>query len=803
MKRPAIARPTLYALMTFLCLALVPLAPSTCAQDERERGLKIKVGALPEEARSGREAQINLWAVLIGVSRYQYGDQNLDGYRIANLKNAADDAQSIYEFLKSPEGGSFRDEAEGGHMVLLKDEQATKANVEAALAKLKQAKPNDYFVIYIAAHGTITPSREPGSTTTVETPYFVLFDTDLRDATRTALRMDKFQQIVGQIPAKKGLVLSDTCHSGGVQLAGRDAGDSATRANVRWQEEMNRVTSGVGFISAADQLEQSFERDDLNQGVFTYCLLQGLAGDADVNFDGKVTFNEISGYLRDEVPKLTNNKQHPKYNTTAIQANYMPLSVVSYADVSARGTPEEFSLLVIRTPDIDGVDVAIDGKPFAKFNAGTQRAVMAKVGARSITFARGDLRREIKALVEPGKPKVVEVNLSFSESDAAEDSLVDPTDKQQNVFLREDKEPSKDAKDLFTKGVDHFNKQRFEAAIEQFNRAVQSNGGSYVDAFVYRGRAEQSLGRKEAAVTSFKAALAARPSDFETHTLLAEAKFNAGYNVEEVIGDLRGIIRRHPNFDFARVVYGDVLLARKDVAQAELQLRRAITINPQSPPARLILADVLTYQEDKEKQKRAVEEAEKAVELLQEISKKQVSVSRGLSRLSLSHIIFGGGRYVNAPAMAEARHIAAKALARMVERDDTISNPDPYLDRARIHIQEAMKLAQGLTDKRRLVLALDTSAQIALLKGDIAKAIADAEQSLKTSQGIADLKDFYEAHYTLYSAYSSDQKFAKAAEHLQKFIELAGSQLSPTERKDLEEELKRVKRQKDANRQKG
>ncbi|HSE98283.1 MAG TPA: tetratricopeptide repeat protein, partial [Blastocatellia bacterium] len=460
-------------------------------------------------------------------------------------------------------------------------------------------------------------------------------------------------------------------------------------------------------------------------------------------------------------------------------------------------------LLVIRTPDIDGVEVSIDGKPFAKFNSGTQRAVMAKVGTRSLTFSRGAVRREIRATVEESKPKVVEINLSFSESDLSEDSLVDPTDQQQSVFFREEKEPSKEARDHFTRGVESFNKQRFDEAINLFNRAVSANGGGYADALVYKGRAEQSLGRKEAAVASFKAALQLRPTDFETQTLLAEAKFNAGLNVEEVVADLRSIIRRHPNFDFARVVYGDVLLSRKEYARAELELRRAITINPKSPPARLILADVLTYQESKEKQRRAVEEAEKAVELLDAISKKQVSASRGFRRLSLSHVIFGGGRYTNAPAMAEARHIAATALTRMVERDESINDPDTYLDRARAHIQEALKLARGLGDKRRLVLVLDTSAQNHLLKGDVKSAVADAEESLKLSASTPDLKDFYEAHYTLYSAYVSDQKFAKAVEHLEKFIQLAGSQLDPAARKTLEEELKRIKRLKEANRQKG
>lgn len=784
------------SLTAFLLLALA--SPLINAQEQRGRGLIV--GKTRAEVASGQP--INLWAVIIGVSKYKYGDQNIEGYQISNLKNAADDAQSIYNFLRSPEGGSFRDESEGGRMVLLKDEQATKANIEAAFTKLKQAKPNDYFVLYIAAHGTIVPLREPGSNKTIEVPYFVLYDTDLRNPEATGIRMEKYQQIVAEIPAAKGMVLSDTCHSGGVQLAGRDAGDSAQRANIRYVQEMNSITKGVGIISAADQLEQSFERDDLNQGVFTYCLLQGLSGNADANFDGIVTFNEISAYLRDEVPKLTENKQHPKANTTAIEANYLPLSVVAYADVNALGRPDQYGLLVIRTPDIDGVDVSIDGQRFAKFNAGTQRSVMTKIGARTVSFSRAGTRRDVKAQVVAGKPKVVEVNITFTESDAFEDSSIEPSDQQIGVYLREDKPPTKEAQDLFIKGVDSFNRQKFDMAIDLLNRAVQDMGGAYTDALVYKGRAEQSLGRKEAAVASFKAALQLRPTDFETQTLLAEARFNAGGNVDEVISSLRSVITRHPNFDFARVVYGDVLLSRREFARAEFELRRAVLINPKSPPAHLILADALTYQESKEKQRRAVEEAEKAVALFAEVSRPQTSRSPGLSRQSINRVILGGGRYLNVAAMAEARHIAAKALTQLVDRDETLVNPDEYLDRARAHIQEALKLAETLTDKRRLVLVLDISAQNYFLKGDLARAIADAERSLKLSESIPDMKDFYEAHYTLYQVYNSDQQFARAYDHLEKFISLTGSQLSPVERKRMDEELKQVKRQRDANKQK-
>jgi uncharacterized caspase-like protein/tetratricopeptide (TPR) repeat protein len=772
---------------------------SAQAQDERTRELKIKVGATPEEAKGGSDVQ--LWGVIIGVSRYKNGDQTTKEGQIPNLKNAGDDAQAVYDFLRSPNGGNFKDASEGGHLVLLKDENATKANVERELAKMKQARPNDYFVLYIAAHGALVPQINPQSRATEEVPYFVLYDSDLGNMANTAIRMESFRKVVSETPAKKGLVLSDTCHSAGVQLQGRGL-NTTTRANAKYLEEMNKIPSGVGFLSAADQTELSYELDSLNAGVFTYSLLEGLRGNADINNDGMVNFKELKDYVSDKVSELTERKQRPQANTTSVAANFIPISIVKYASLTTPGNA--YGTLVVRTPDLDGVEVSIDGKLQDTLTNRTQSSIKVAAGTHTLSFAKGGMRRDIQTTVEAQKSKIVEVNLSFSEGE--EDALVEATNRQVNVFLREDKAPSKDAKDYFLKGVDSFNKQKFEAAIDLLNRAVQANNGAYADAFVYLGRAQQSSGKDRAAVESFKNALTLRPTDFETRTLLAEAKFSSGDNVEEVVSELREVIKRHPNFEFARVVLADVMLFRGDLTVAEMQLRAAIRINPKSPPAHMILADVLTYQDSFEKQKEAPKEAQKALELFDEVSKKQVSVSRGLKRLSLSHVIFGGARYTNDKALAEANHIAGKTLMNLVEyalnNAQSLPESRTYLEQSRSYLQEAAKLAQAASDKRRAVLVMAAMAQNHLLREDVTGAIKDGEAALKMAEAIPDLKDLCEARLTLSNAYNSDQKYPKAVEHLQKYLDTCGTQMSADQRQKVQEDLDHLRRQKDANRKK-
>jgi len=786
--------------LAFLC-AFASFGLHGGAAQTQERGLKIKVGATSGELTSDHGPEVGLWAVLIGVSRYQFGDQDLDGNRISNLKHAAEDCEAMRDFLMSPEGGGFHED----HIVALQDEAATKASVQAALAKLKRAKPNDFFVIYIAAHGAVIPIVDAKTNTSRDVPFFLLYDTDLRDPEKTALRMEAFRQTVDGLEAKKGIVLSDTCYSGGVQLIGRGVDDSVV-ANQRYLDLMNRVPQGVGFISAARQTERSYEKDDFSHGVFTYCLIDGLSGAADANQDGKVTFDEVVQYLDQRVPEMTNNKQHPFANTTAVEANYLALSVVTYANLASRGPVGGFGLLKIRVPDIDGVNVAIDDKPEATLQKGIVRTFRVPAGEHRLLFARANTKREWPTKVEAGKSYPFTINFAFSESASADDSLVDPGE-QTNVYLPPDIKAPKDAEELFLQGVDLFNKQDYKRSIEKLNQAndrfdskSKAEGGDYAEALVYRGRAEQSLGLEKEAIKSFQRALQLKPSDFETRTLLAEARFNAIANLDQVEKDLRTVIDAHPDFAFARVVLADLLHYLGKPSQAEWELRLAINDDPNYPAAYLALADALTYQGSQDKQKEAIKMAEKALELFKKVSEKKVKLSTGLKHLSISHVIFGHANYSNNNVMAEAHHMVAKTKTRLVQfnpRKLSSQEKAVYLDSARTELNEALGLAQKLTDKRRLALVLETSALNHFLKGEVQPSIEDGKQALKVAAQFPDMKDLPDVHLTLYGAYKSSQDYAKAADNLEKYIEVGG--LSPDDAANRKAEVSNLRNKARAN----
>lgn len=76
---------------------------------------------------------------------------------------------------------------------------------------------------------------------------------------------------------------------------------------------MERLAGGRGkvIITASAANEVSVEKDELQHGVFTYYLLEGLRGAADTDRDGTVTVDEAYRYVSEKVPRATGQEQHP------------------------------------------------------------------------------------------------------------------------------------------------------------------------------------------------------------------------------------------------------------------------------------------------------------------------------------------------------------------------------------------------------------------------------------------------------------------------------------------------------------
>jgi len=230
------------------------------------------------------------WAVIIGISKYQYSGQ--DG--LTNLIFADDDAKAFANVLMSLEWNA-------SHMKLLINKEATQRNIMIALESwLTKAGPNDLIVLYWAGHGFPDP-EDP------EKVYFACYDTDI-SIPATGYRMDRVRTALHERKARNVILLADTCHAG--KLITRGERGISIIPHIDRMNRQQEVPKGWVFMVGADTDRQAIEHTSWTNGAFTHSLIKGLSGEADGYQslgpkDKIVTMGELRAYLNSAMPDET------------------------------------------------------------------------------------------------------------------------------------------------------------------------------------------------------------------------------------------------------------------------------------------------------------------------------------------------------------------------------------------------------------------------------------------------------------------------------------------------------------------
>jgi hypothetical protein len=238
----------------------------------------------------------NVWAVVVGINDYP---------RLPKLKYAVNDAEAFYRLLV--EDNRIPRE----NVVLLANEQANLVNLRSTLGtRIKNAAgENDMVIIFFAGHGATERDAASPDGDGLE-KYLLPFDTDPADLYTTAMPMVEVARILNRIRSERIVFIADACYSGA--SGGRTVNVSGMRTNIG-DGYLDRVVGGRGkvIITASSANEVSVEKDELQHGVFTYYLVEGLRGKADVDRDSLVTVDEAYRYVYEQVPKATGQEQHP------------------------------------------------------------------------------------------------------------------------------------------------------------------------------------------------------------------------------------------------------------------------------------------------------------------------------------------------------------------------------------------------------------------------------------------------------------------------------------------------------------
>jgi len=242
------------------------------------------------------EIRRNVWAVVIGINGYP---------NVRQLKFAVNDAKAFYDHLVN------HSQIPAKNVTLLLDREATLSKLRSTLGThLKRtAGKDDMVIIYFAGHGSTEKDVMSPDGDGLE-KYLLPFDADPKDLYASALPMREISHIFNRVRSERLVFLADSCYSGA--SGGRTIGIAGVRANIS-ETFLDRFASGKGrvIITASGANEVSTENDDLQHGVFTYYLLEGLKGKADNDRDGLITVDEVYRYVSDQVPRATGQEQHP------------------------------------------------------------------------------------------------------------------------------------------------------------------------------------------------------------------------------------------------------------------------------------------------------------------------------------------------------------------------------------------------------------------------------------------------------------------------------------------------------------
>jgi peptidoglycan/xylan/chitin deacetylase (PgdA/CDA1 family)/uncharacterized caspase-like protein len=231
------------------------------------------------------------WALVVGIDAYQ---------KWPRLGHAVADARSVRDALV---GLGWKQE----NIVTLLDGEATRARMLAALgddlADGRRVAHEDRVVVFFAGHG-MTRKLPNGK----NLGYIVPVDADTKNPQAEAISMTNFQDASEAIPAKHVFFVMDACYGG---LALTRGGGAAAQGDRRkyFLEVTRRGAREVLTAGGAD--EPVADNGPGGHSIFTWTLLQGLQGKADLDNDGVVTATELGAYVGPAVSTLS--RQTPAF----------------------------------------------------------------------------------------------------------------------------------------------------------------------------------------------------------------------------------------------------------------------------------------------------------------------------------------------------------------------------------------------------------------------------------------------------------------------------------------------------------
>lgn len=268
---------------------------------------RITISAMDDQGKWSNEARIEVtrleaekgetYVVSIGINAYRH---------VRQLKYSVNDATAFSEYAVKHLGIPQE------NVMLITDEQASKMHIQFVLGDElpKKAGREDTVIIFFAGHGAPNPNMLAPDPDKIE-KFILPVEADEDALFSTAIPMDDIATIISRIQAQRVVFIADTCYSGA--SGGRTVFSNRSFRGNMSDRFLDRLAAGKGrvILTACEPGELAGEDDKHKHGLFTYYLLKGLKGPADMDHDGNITTDEIYAYLARKMPDASGQSQHP------------------------------------------------------------------------------------------------------------------------------------------------------------------------------------------------------------------------------------------------------------------------------------------------------------------------------------------------------------------------------------------------------------------------------------------------------------------------------------------------------------
>jgi WD40 repeat protein len=241
--------------------------------------------------KGATDAKPRLFLLTIGINSYRNPKYNLN--------YAQADADGVNSLIAKKSSSLFQEVLP----YVIRNDSALKTNIFSALEDIKsKSLEQDILIFYYAGHGVMSEGVDkakeffivPHDVTHLYGKDELLFE--------KAISATELKSITQRINAQKQVFILDACQSSGAL----EAMENRTRgvAEEKAIAQLARST-GTFWIASTGTDQFASEFDKLGHGIFTYTLLDGLNGAADADKDQKLTVRELSVYIENKVPELS------------------------------------------------------------------------------------------------------------------------------------------------------------------------------------------------------------------------------------------------------------------------------------------------------------------------------------------------------------------------------------------------------------------------------------------------------------------------------------------------------------------